>query len=199
MQQKLPSKDHLDSRFDYDPITGKLFWKARCQTSGAKRTLKCWNTRYAGKEAGCFSFDALGKPRAVVVQLLFPDNKKRLVYAHRIILKMHSMLSDESLEVDHIDGDPFNNKLENLRLCSHLENGQNIDFSQRRKRKEHTKILPIGVVKRRKKFTASITTSLGGVKKKVHIGTFNTPAEAHRAYIRLSYALRGEFARKQKQ
>jgi HNH endonuclease/AP2 domain len=49
--------------------------------------------------------------------------KKKRYYLHRIIFLMqHGFLP---AEVDHIDGNKANNKIENLRVCSHSENGFN--------------------------------------------------------------------------
>lgn len=43
----------------------------------------------------------------------------------RIIYFLHFPDADQSLEVDHIDNDPFNNKIENLRLATRSENETN--------------------------------------------------------------------------
>lgn len=158
----LPSKAYLHARFQYDKDSGKLFWKRRKQTKNADRFTLAWNTRYAGKEAGCLSFDKFNKPRAVVVQLLFPDGKKRLMYAHRIILKLLSKLPEERLEVDHIDGNPFNNRADNLRICLHIENSQNLGESVRRKRSAASSSLPMGVRLKRGKFSSEIRMKLNG-------------------------------------
>jgi hypothetical protein len=49
--------------------------------------------------------------------------QKKRYYLHRIIFLMqHGFLP---AEVDHIDGNKANNKIENLRVCSHSENGFN--------------------------------------------------------------------------
>jgi hypothetical protein len=49
--------------------------------------------------------------------------QRKRYYLHRIIFLMqHGFLP---AEIDHIDGNKTNNKIENLRACSHSENGFN--------------------------------------------------------------------------
>jgi hypothetical protein len=47
------------------------------------------------------------------------------------VFKLHRFLMNvlnksKKIEVDHIDGNPFNNRKTNLRLCSHIENQKNL-------------------------------------------------------------------------
>ena len=51
---------------------------------------------------------------------------------HRIVWALHYPLDKEKL-VDHIDGNPFNNKLENLREVTHLGNARNMKKSSANK------------------------------------------------------------------
>lgn len=47
-------------------------------------------------------------------------------YCHRIIWLLFNRDSfDKTKVIDHVDGDPSNNKISNLRLVTHLVNGQN--------------------------------------------------------------------------
>lgn len=78
--------------------------------------------------------------------------------------------------VDHIDGDASNNAFTNLRLATNKENMQN--------RKGHTVANKLGFLGvcpngQNGKFTAQITVQ----GKKLHLGTFDTPEEAHEAYL----------------
>lgn len=48
------------------------------------------------------------------------DGKKSIVLMHRIIA-----MAPEKIEVDHINGNTLDNRIENLRLCNRAQNTQN--------------------------------------------------------------------------
>ena len=92
----IPDSIHED--FQYDPETGKLYWKVI--TKQRKRN---------GGEAGTIKYRAGTKTpskRAVTY-------KGKNIGVHRIIYKMHYGYCPDVL--DHIDGNPLNNKIDNLR------------------------------------------------------------------------------------
>ena len=94
------TQNKVKELFTYEE--GKLLWKVK----KAIRTS-------IGEEAG--TINALGY-RCISV-----DNKR--YYAHRLIFLFHRGFLPEY--IDHIDGDPTNNRLENLRECTRDQNQWN--------------------------------------------------------------------------
>lgn len=92
---------------------------------------------------------------------------------HRLIWLWHKGYMPKKY-IDHIDGDPSNNKIENLREASCAENMQN-----QRKPRSNNKLGFQGVYQVNEKFRAVITTN----KKNKHLGYFDTPEQAHQAYL----------------
>jgi len=76
--------------------------------------------------------------------------------------------------IDHINGDPADNRISNLREATKRENMQNLKASFR-----NNKCGILGVSKRNNRFRAVININ-GSVK---HIGYFDTPEDAHSAYL----------------
>lgn len=93
--------------FDYRD--GTLYWRERADA------LKQWNSKHAGKQAGCPSGHGYIKIRLA----------GRSYYAHQIVFLMHHGYIPEV--VDHVDCDAGNNSIENLRAASKSLNGMNRD------------------------------------------------------------------------
>lgn len=92
-------------------------------------------------------------------------HKGVLVYAHRVAFQIcHGFLPKI---IDHINGNKSDNKICNLRAANNIVNNHN------RKAKGFAK------PKQTKKWSASITVN----KKRIHIGYFNSPEEANKAYL----------------
>lgn len=91
----------------------------------------------------------------------------------------------KGMHVDHIDGNPLNNVRSNLRLCTHAENMCN------RKMHKNNRAGLKGIYSRGNKWRAQITKD----GKKVHLGYFDTPELAHRAYSAAASILHKQFAR----
>lgn len=99
------------ARFSYDPETGHLIWK---HVEGTRKS------KVIGKPAGHVHTCTVGK-KYVQVRI---DGV--LHYAHRIIWVLHNGPIPEGMQIDHVDGNGANNRLENLRLVSGVENKRNM-------------------------------------------------------------------------
>jgi hypothetical protein len=103
----------------------------------------------------------------------------RVVFMHRLLLQ-----AKPGETVDHRNGDPRDNRRENIRICTHQQNMQNRRGNQGRR-------LPKGVTACRGRFVAAIHQN--GVRH--HLGVFDTPEEASAAYSRAEREAFGDFAR----
>lgn len=118
--QPLPAREDLLRVLEYDPENGSLTWKPRSASEFSQKRYSpeaqahWWNTRNAGKEA--FTDVKRDGYRAG-----FLFGKRRL--SHRVIWKM--MTGEDPECIDHIDGDPGNNRWGNLRSVSSAENSRN--------------------------------------------------------------------------
>lgn len=104
------------------------------------------------------------------------------VLLHRLLLK-----APNEKDVDHIDGNPFNSKKDNLRLCTRAQNNYN-----RKVPKDHkTGYKGVYWHKSARKFAARIQHN----KRSMHLGLFATVEEAASAYDLKAKEYFGEFAR----
>jgi len=105
--------------------------------------------------------------------------------AHLVWFFVHGKWPD--LLIDHIDTNPENNRIENLREANTTQNAHNRKVSK--KNKSGFK----GVNKATEANRWQATIKAKG--KKIYIGIFHTPEEAHAAYVEAATRLFGEFAR----
>lgn len=117
-RKPLPTQELLIRIFSYDAATGAVRYCARdenfARSAGwSSAVLAAWNLRYAGRiatnriGAGYLCVSILGEK--------YPT--------HRVIWKMAH--GTDPLTIDHVDGDRTNNRLDNLRNVSDLENQHN--------------------------------------------------------------------------
>lgn len=105
-------------------------------------------------------------------------------YGHRLAwIMMHGAIPDGAW-IDHINGDKLDNRIANLRICTHLENMHNRKATAGR-------ILPTGVAKQGSRYRATIRAA----KRLLHLGYFSTSGEAQYAYAMAARSKFGRFAR----
>lgn len=167
-RRKLPSVRVLRRLLDLDPETGTLTWKERPVwifregVHGRASTAKGWNTKYAGKPALAASTGAYCNGSIL----------GRRIQAHRVIYAMHNghWAADE---VDHINGDPSNNRPSNLRSADRTEQMKN----RARPVNNTSGIVGVSWHKQRRLWVAHV--SIDG--RAVTLGTFTRKRDAIRA------------------
>ena len=97
---KLPSVERLCQLFELRD--GHLYWRV---SKGGSR---------AGVRAGC--------PDRGYIRVMVDG---RTYAVHRLIWMMNFGPIPDGIHIDHIDGNPGNNKIENLRLATNAENQRN--------------------------------------------------------------------------
>jgi hypothetical protein len=112
-------------------------------------------------------------------------NKKTYpVSLHRFIL---GLTYHDNKVCDHISGDTLDNRKCNLRVCTTAENVRNCKLG-----KGNTSgYKGVYFNKRAKRYLAQIKLN----NKKIHLGYYDTPEEAHAAYCEASKKYHGEFGR----
>lgn len=103
---------------------------------------------------------------------------------HRQILGMDS---SDTLFADHIDGDTLNNRRVNLRIATPSQNAQN----QRVFRTNRLGLKGVHKVTWGNKYCACIRVS----GKRIYLGNFDDPKDAHAAYCAAAKQHYGEYAR----
>jgi hypothetical protein len=107
----------------------------------------------------------------------------RHIWMHRQILGIEGC---DGTFVDHIDGNPLNNRRKNLRIATLTQNNQNVGI-----RPNNTSgFKGVHFHKLAKKYVASIRNQ----GKSIHLGFFDTPESAHEAYCQAAIRFHGEFA-----
>jgi hypothetical protein len=177
------TQEFVQKVLNYDPVSGALLWLKRQQNDFARSyEFKRWNARYAGKQAGSIAKSKFG------ISYLRVKLKGKIYEAHRLIwLYMTGDWPPD--EIDHRDGDGLNNRWLNLRQATDVQNCQN-----RRVRVDNALGVK-GVYLDRESGRYRAQIQVAG--RKVHLGRFDTPDQAGRAYARAARKHFGEFARKE--
>jgi len=161
---KILTQDILKTILNYNPETGIFTWK---------KTLS--NVAPVGSIAG-----TRGKEWGIKI------NKKKYL-SHRLAYLYVYGNIPSNMEIDHINKNPFDNRIVNIRLATRSQNMFNTG-----KRISNTSGFK-GVYwdKSRGNFVALITFNY----KLIYLGRFKTAIEAHTAYCEKAKEMHGEFAR----
>lgn len=113
------TKDFLEECFVVDFTTGTLTWKVRpLHHFPNVKSWKIWNTSYSGTVAGATSWRTKSYffKRVTICKMYFT--------VHHVVWVMHAggMFDSDNFVLDHIDRNPLNNAIDNLRLVSQQEN-----------------------------------------------------------------------------
>lgn len=163
--------DHglLLERLAYDPDTGVFVWRHHPTMPDR------WNTRFAGRKAGSRT-----KGRVVI---RFGYSKH---FAHRLAwFYVHGDWPEA--EVDHINCDPSDDRISNLRLATRGQNCAN----SRTPRHNRSGLKGVSWDATRQKWMAF--SCMGGRFK--NLGRYATKSEASAAYLQYAASIYGAFAR----
>ncbi len=138
------------------------------------------------REAGVlFRLVGKGRGRRISNEMKQPGKYARVrvgrgVYAVHRVMWLHATGEWPAEVIDHINGDPTDNRLCNLRAVSQVVNMQN-----QRRAMTTSKTGLLGAISYEGMFLAQITVD-GRIR---HLGKFDTPEAAHNAYLQAKRSL----------
>lgn len=110
------------------------------------------------------------------------DGKRTTIKLHRYVLRLGKRFPI----VDHINGDTLDNRKSNLRTCTQAENLRNRGKASNNK----SGYKGVSWAKHAKKWQASICVNY----KSYHLGLFDDPKLAHKAYVEAANELHKDYA-----
>lgn len=161
---KVPKISELRKLLEYNRVTGGFTWK---ETTGTKAV--------KGSKAGY-----IGTHGYVVIYY-----RGLWLYAHRIAWAFETG-SWPSVKIDHVDGNPSNNRFSNLRESSHSDNQAN----QKLRNDNTSGHKNVAWEKRKKKWRVRVAYE----RKEYHGGFFDNLEEAAKAARTLRKEVHGIFA-----
>ena len=159
-----PSVEILEELFEYNPETGFVINKHRpIEYFKTKNAYSAFNTHQAGKRAGSVK-DSFR--RISLFKKFYPE--------HRLIWALYyKEWPSKKMVIDHINGDPFDNRIDNLRLVTHRENSMNRRLSCNNK----SGVIGVHYYSSREQWQAQITSQ----GKKINLGRFDNFDDAVKA------------------
>jgi len=164
MATQILTAERLKQVVNYDAETGIFTWLPRKHSEFEH--VKTWNKRWAGKRAGAL------RPDGYITICV----DRKAYQAHRLAwLFVHGLMP--AYQIDHINMDRSNNRIDNLRDVSQSINQQN-----RYARKKESD-LPAGVCLFKRNLKRPYQAKIWKDRKTIHLGYFETADLAHSAYI----------------
>lgn len=109
------------------------------------------------------------------------------IYVHRLVWAWHYGAIPSDKQVDHIDRDRLNNRIENLRLVTRRENMRNAGLQTN----STSGYKGVHFRKARQKWVARI---MYDGKNSRYLGSYSSPADAARAYDAAAIRWHGDYA-----
>lgn len=157
---------NIEDYFEYDSVTGVITWKI-----GNRRAR-------AGDIAGSVKVEPTNSYRKIGFNY-------KILLAHRVAWRLHYGEWPDG-QIDHIDGNGLNNKINNLRVVDTVTNGRN----RRQSKKNRSGFTGVYWHKKDKRWVSQI--KING--KSVYVGCYRTYLAAcysrHYAEIKHGYTLR---------
>jgi len=153
MARPLPDQSYLLERLDYNLETGVLTWRAK------KAARFGWNKLYSGNPA----FNTVNHHGYCVGKLDCVEYS-----AHRIIWKL--VYGQDPEYIDHINGNPADNRLSNLRNVSIVNNNRNTALPSNNK----SGVIGVSFFKKHGAWRADIYVA----GKQKHLGRFSSFEDA---------------------
>ncbi len=148
------TRGELVSELSYSPETGEIYWLATGKGRGP-----------LGQQAGVVN-NSLG------YRVIGFRNRRH--YAHRLAwLIVHGAWPDG--QIDHINGDRTDNRIENLRCVTHAQNQMN----RHNPRPNKHGFRGLDVCAKTGRYRARLVVG----KVKYNLGVHDTPEQAHQAYL----------------
>lgn len=155
------TRQRVAEYYNYDAKTGNLTFKERPESDFKEPKSYRLHLSRVGKKAGCINSDGYV---AVYVD-------RKFYTAHKIVwLLVYGEWISPKYQIDHINGDRSDNRIENLRVVTHSENARNAGINK--KNTSGTK--GVSWNKKHKRWVPNIRAN--GIR--LYLGQFKTLEEA---------------------